>query len=60
MTTKYMKVARGKLFSISQYPNFHKSGSISGMKNLFYGKHALLVRCGSWIYNVPEAIYDAA
>lgn len=22
------------------------------MKRLYYGKNALLVRCGSWIYNV--------
>ena len=60
MKTKYMKVARGKQFGIEQYPNFHYSGSIIGMKKRFYGKKALLVRCGSWIYRVPKAIYDAA
>ena len=36
------------------FPNFHASGSIKGMKNMFYGKNALLVRCGGYIYNVTE------
>lgn len=45
-----------------KYPNFHVSGSIKGMKKLYYGKNALLVRQGSYIYNVtakPE-IYTMA
>ena len=47
---------------ISNLPNFVVSGSIRGMKEKFYGKNALLVRAGSYIYNVtskPE-IYNAA
>ena len=47
---------------ISYFPNFHVSGSIAGMKRLYYGKDALLVKCGSFIYNVslcPE-IYEFA
>lgn len=49
-------------YKLGEFPNFHKSGSITGMKNLYYGKDALLVRCGNYIYNVtrrPE-IYEAA
>lgn len=40
-------------------PNFDKTGSITGMKKLYYGKQALLVRCGDYIYNVSSepAIY---
>lgn len=48
---------------ISSFPNFHRTGSIAGMKKLYYGKDALLVRCGSWIYNVtskPEIYYNIA
>lgn len=43
------------------YPNFHVSGSITGMRKI-YGKNALLVRCGSYIYNVSgsQHIYDRA
>lgn len=54
-----MKVRRitkeeGERVNISRFPNFHKSGSISVA--------ALLVRCGSYIYNVtsePNIHYNA-
>lgn len=54
-----MKVRRitkeeGKRVNISRFPNFHKSGSIRGMKKQYYGVAALLVRCGSYIYNVNQ------
>lgn len=45
------------------FPNFSSSGSIAGMKKQFYGKDALLVRQGSFIYNVsrhPEIYYGKA
>ncbi|MBT2621244.1 hypothetical protein [Chryseobacterium sp. ISL-6] len=48
--------------NLCDFPNFHKSGSITGMKKLYYGKDALLVRCGDYIYNVtsePEIYYNA-
>lgn len=41
-----------------QYPNFHKTGSIRGMKKLYYGKEATLIKCGSYIYHVPMDIYN--
>lgn len=61
-----MKVCRitkeeGKRVNISRFPNFHKSGSIRGMKK-YYSVAALLVRCGSYIYNVtsePNIYYNA-
>lgn len=60
MRCKYLKVAIGKSINISQYPNFSASGSITGMKERYYGKDALLVRCGSYIYKVPEEVYEMA
>lgn len=62
MRCKYMKVKDGIIMGISSCPNFSASGSITGMKEKYYGKDALLVRCGAWIYNVTEkqAIYHAA
>jgi hypothetical protein len=59
---KYIKVADKSKHGLSNFPNFNRSGSILGMKKNVYGKDALLVRCGEWIYNVssnPE-IYKAA
>lgn len=58
---RYLKTEYSKL--VEKYPNFHKSGSIKGMKAKFYGKDALLVRCGSYIYNVssePSLYYNLA
>ena len=61
MRVKYIKVKDGK--GLSQFPNFSASGSIKGMKAQFYGKDALLVRSGSYIYNVtrrPDIYYNLA
>lgn len=52
MKTKYLSVSVGAQVHIERFPNFHKSGSILWMKKLYYGKNCLLVRCGSYIYNV--------
>lgn len=60
MRIKSMTITEGAIHHIENYPNFHKSGSIAGMKKKFYGKDALLVRCGSYIYNVPQRIYGMA
>lgn len=53
----------GDIINIHRFPNFHKSGSVIGMKNLYYGLDSLLVRCGSYIYNVtsePSIFYNLA
>lgn len=60
--TKTILVEDKQRFNLSAYPNFSKTGSIKGMKDKYYGKDALLVKCGAYIYNVsasPE-IYKAA
>ena len=52
MKVKYLPVKyKGH---VSNLPSFHKSGSIKGMKEKFYGTDALLVKCGSYIYNVTS------
>lgn len=48
----------GMKLNLSQYPNFSATGSVTGMKKLYYGKNALLVKCGAFIYNVPECVYN--
>lgn len=54
MRTKTLYKRDSERIGISRFPNFHKSGSIAGMKRLYYGRKALLVHCGSWIYNVSD------
>lgn len=47
---------------LSYFPSFDKSGCVRGMKKLYYGKNALLVKCGKYIYNVtsdPYIYYEA-
>lgn len=59
---KYLSVEEGERLNIDRFPNFSRSGSISGMRKRYYGKNALLVRCDNYIYNVSEepSIYKAA
>lgn len=59
---KKMNIEDGQRLNISRLPNFHKSGSVKGMKKLYYGKNALLVKCGDFIYNstTEPAIYKQA
>lgn len=60
MKVKRMSLVEGMDVHISDYPNFHKSGNVKGMKEKIYGKDALLVQCGNYIYNVPQKIYNKA
>lgn len=57
-----LPVSAYKQYGLENFPNFDRSGSVIGMKNLYYGLEAKLVRCGNYIYNVTSApeIYDAA
>ena len=62
MKVRKLSKEEGRSVKIDRFPNFSASGSIRGMKELYYGKDALLVRCGSYIYNVssaPEIYYQA-
>lgn len=59
MKMKYLKVALGKQMNINKFPSFSATGSIVGMKRDFYGKDAMLVKCGSYIYNVDRKFYES-
>lgn len=54
MRVKTIYIADKPKCNLSSFPNFHISGSIKGMKEKYYGKDALLVKCGSYIYNVSD------
>lgn len=48
---------------LSEFPNFSATGSPEGMKKQTYGKGALLVQFGNYIYNVtsaPEIYFEHA
>ena len=58
--TKTLPATESNKRMLSIFPNFDKSGSILGMKRMYYGKDALLVRCGGYIYKVTQEYYDMA
>lgn len=60
--TKTLSVNDGKKVNISQFANISKTGSVYGMKNIYWGIDALCVICGSYIYNVTSepSIYEMA
>ena len=63
MRTKTVYVKDKDRLGLDRFPNFCATGSVYGMKKKYYGKDALLVRCGGFIYNVsqcPEIYYGVA
>lgn len=63
MRVRRMTIEQGRRVGIGRFPNFHRTGSIKGMKRLYYGKDCLMVRCGSYVYNVsaePQIYYQAS
>ena len=62
MRTRKMTIEQGRRVGIDRFPNFHNSRSVRGMKRLYYGRDCLVIRCGSYIYNVsaePRIYYQA-
>ncbi len=39
---------------IRNNPNIHKSGSVKGMRKLFWGYRCDVVRIGDWIYMIER------
>lgn len=54
MRVKTLPVSEGKRLGIDVFPNFSVTGSVKGMKAKYYGRDALLIRCGSYIYCVCQ------
>ncbi len=53
---KTKAISSNSNIDLSEYPNFAANGSIMGMKKLYYGKGALLVKKGGgYIYNVSSS-----
>jgi hypothetical protein len=51
---KMISVRKGDILDLDNYPNFHRSGNVKGMREKFYGKDALLLQCGEYIYNLSS------
>lgn len=51
------KQAKARGIDLSQFPSAGSYPSISGMKKLYWGRDALVVKCGVYIYKVPADVY---
>ena len=60
MKVLYLRREHADALGLSNFPNFHRSGSVRAMKMIYYGKDALLVRSGSYIYKVTPDVYEQA
>mgnify|MGYP001317797298 CR=1 FL=1 len=49
---KTLSVKNPQAQYLVDFPNFSTTGSITGMRNQYYGLDSLLIRCGSYIYYV--------
>jgi len=56
---RYLTKHREKLMGIALnvYPNAGPNPSVVGMRNLFWGQDAFLVRQGQYVYKVPSEVY---
>ena len=57
---KYMTKDQAAQCNLDSYPSFGPNGNVAGMKKKYYGKDALLVRSGAYVYHVPAEIYNQA
>jgi hypothetical protein len=43
---------------LDSFPNAGPYPSITGMRNLYWGKNALVVRCGVYAYHVDKPTFE--
>lgn len=60
MKTIYVKKEYHDKLNLSQFGNAGPHPCISGMKEKYWGKDALCVKCGAYVYKVDEETYNAA
>jgi len=62
--TKYVTVdeledaRRRYRVDLEDYPSAGPNPNITGMRNLYWGKNAPLLKHGAYVYKVPQRIYD--
>lgn len=46
--------------NLSKFPSTGRYGNVSGMRNLYWGKEAFVIRCGAYAYKVDETTFNNA
>ena len=58
--TLTVKKEVGERLGLDCFPCAGPYPNITGMKNLYWGKDALCVKCGVYVYKVDKSTYDRA
>ena len=58
--TLTVKKEVGERLNLELFPSAGPYPNITGMKNLCWGKDALCVKCGAYVYKVDKSTYDRA
>ena len=46
--------------NLSKFPSTGRYGNISGMRNLYWGKDAYIIKCGAYAYKVNQETFERA
>lgn len=54
---KYVQSTKENKKILSRYPNAGPYPNITGMRRLYWGANAYIIKCGQFAYNVPAEIF---
>lgn len=57
-THKYLVIPGYCWALLMDYPSAGPRYNVKAMRNQHWGKQAKIVRCGNYIYNVPEEVFE--
>ena len=60
MKTIYVKKKHYNTLRLDRFPSAGPNAVVSGMKEKYWGRNALVLKCGQYVYNVDFATYDEA
>lgn len=58
--TKYTSVKNYNRLRLYNFPSSGPNANITGMRNLYWGKDAYILKCGSYIYKVDRNTFYRA
>lgn len=56
----YVPVSKAEYLHLEKFPSTGKYGNITGMRKLYWGENAYVIRSGAWAYKVDEATFKTA
>lgn len=59
MKIKYVKSSEYNRLELAKFPSAGPNANITGMRNLYWGKHAYIIKCGAYIYKVDPLTFNS-